>query len=38
MLSTQFQALLMLLKSGRKVIDVEQEPVGRSRQESRIEV
>lgn len=33
-LSTQFQALLMLLKSGRQVVDVEPVPVGRPRQES----
>ena len=38
MLSTQFQALLMLLKSGRKVIDVAPEPVGRPRQESKNKV
>ena len=38
LLSTQFQALLMLLKSGRKVVDVEPEPVGRPRQESKNEV
>ena len=38
LLSTQFQALLMLFKSGRKVVDVEPEPVGRPRQESKNEV
>ena len=38
LLSVQFQALLMLLKSGRKVIDVEPEPVGRPRQESKNKV